>query len=199
MHGISESKKLFDKAAGEMLPAWEDLCATSVIMDVPKGEEIFALGQWQPYIYVVRSGIVKLSYRNEEGEEWIKAFVGEGDFFACPSVIIAGQPTDFCAYALADACIERLDYATLQALNVRYPAWQKATRSFMELHIFRKEKRERELLTMTAEKRYRAFLSANPALAGRLQQRDIAHFLGITPEALSRIRKRLRGEAELLS
>lgn len=192
MHGISESKKLFHHAAGEDLPAWEELCATSAILKVLKGEEIFVLGQWQPYVYVVRSGIVKLSYRNEEGEEWVKAFVGEGDFFACPSVIIASLPTDFCAYALEDACIERLDYATLQALTARYPAWQKATRSFMELHIFRKERRERELLTMTPQKRYQAFLAGNAALAGRLQQRDIAHFLGITPEALCRIRKRLR-------
>ncbi|MDE2430636.1 MAG: Crp/Fnr family transcriptional regulator, partial [Burkholderiales bacterium] len=67
-----------------------------------------------------------------------------------------------------------------------------AIRQLLEWHIVRKEQRERELLTMTPEQRYQAFLTSYPQLSSRIQLRDVAHYLGVTPEALSRIRKRLR-------
>ena len=54
----------------------------------------------------------------------------------------------------------------------------------------KKERREREFLTESAEERYRMLLERSPALFDKVTQKDIARYLGITPVALSRIRKR---------
>ena len=54
-----------------------------------------------------------------------------------------------------------------------------------------KEKRERELLLLDAESRYRIFLEEFPNLEKRVKQHMIASYLGITPERLSRIRKNM--------
>ncbi|MDO8652767.1 MAG: Crp/Fnr family transcriptional regulator [Undibacterium sp.] len=189
---MQQTQLLLEKAAGVALPEWDVLKATFQLRHIDKGADVFSVGEWQPYVYVVRSGSVKLSYLSEDGQEWIKSFIVDGDFFACPNVLTAGLKTDYFASALEDCCIEQVDYASLRQLTERHPDWQKAIRQLLEWHIVRKEQRERELLTMTPEERYLSFLDTYPLLSARIQLRDVAHYLGVTPEALSRIRKRLR-------
>ncbi|MEB0137588.1 MULTISPECIES: Crp/Fnr family transcriptional regulator [unclassified Undibacterium] len=183
---------LMEHAAGCVLPDWETLLPACQVHRFAKGSDVFAAGQWQPYVYVLRSGIVKLTYLSEAGQEWIKSFIGAGDFFACPNVLIAGLKTDYFATAIEDCEIEQVDYAAVKLLIERYPAWQTAIRHLLSAHIVRKEQRERELLTMAPEARYLSFLHSYPHMAARIQLRDLAHYLGVTPEALSRIRKRLQ-------
>jgi CRP-like cAMP-binding protein len=189
---MQNTRLLLETAADQALPDWDLLAPTYQLGQFAKGSDIFAPGEWQPFVYVLRQGLVKLSYTNEQGEEWIKSFIGEGDFFACPNVLIAGLKTDYGAVALEDCLVEQVDYAAMSQLMALHPAWQRAIRQLLEIHIVRKEQRERELLTMRPEERYQSFLQTYPALARRIQVRDIAHYLGVTPEALSRIRKRLR-------
>jgi CRP-like cAMP-binding protein len=58
-----------------------------------------------------------------------------------------------------------------------------------------KERRERELLTQSAEARYQALLEDSPKLLDKVKQKDIARYLGITPVALSRIRGRSKSRS----
>ena len=60
-----------------------------------------------------------------------------------------------------------------------------------QLYGARKEKRERELLTLSPEERYRSFSHEYPMLSSRIPQKDIARYLGVTPVGLCRIKKRL--------
>ncbi|MBL4788193.1 MAG: hypothetical protein JKY60_03815, partial [Kordiimonadaceae bacterium] len=57
----------------------------------------------------------------------------------------------------------------------------------------KKERREYELLCLSAEQRYRLLLERQPDLVSKIKQQDIALYLGITPVALSRIKKRMQG------
>jgi len=181
-----------ERAAGEALPEWEVLNASFQLLYIAKGQDIFAADEWQPHIYVVRSGIVKLTYLSEDGHEWIKSFIGEGDFFACPNVLIAGLRTDYFATAVEECEIEQIDSVSMKRLTDAYPVWQRAIRQLLEWHIVRKDLRERELLTMSPEARYQSFLKTYPTVAARIQLKDVAQYLGVTAEALSRIRKRLQ-------
>ncbi len=185
--------RLMEQAAGCALPAGAQLQQAVSLRKIQKGQQVFSAGEWQPYVYVVSKGIFKLTYLSENGQEWIKSFIGEAGFFACPNVLISGLKTDFFVTAIEDSQIEQVDYALLKSLAETYPEWQKAIRGLLESHIVRKEQRERELLTMTPDARYLSFLQHYPEVAARIQLRDLAHYLGVTPEALSRIRKRLHG------
>ena len=55
----------------------------------------------------------------------------------------------------------------------------------------KKERREFELLCLSAEERYKLLLERSPDIAKNVTQNDISRYLGITPVALSRIRKRM--------
>ena len=94
--------------------------------------------------------------------------------------------------AMTDLALEQIPYVTLREFGDRHIAWQRALRVGIERYGARKEKRERELLTLTPEQRYGRFLEEEPALAARIPQKDLALYLGITPVALSRIRGRLQ-------
>lgn len=63
----------------------------------------------------------------------------------------------------------------------------------------RKEAREEMLLCQSPEQSYRNFLLQNEELAKRLPQGDIARYLGITPVAFSRIKRRISTSPTLLS
>ena len=54
----------------------------------------------------------------------------------------------------------------------------------------KKEKREFELLCLTAEQRYRDIANNAPSLLEKITQNDLARYLGVTPVGLSRIKKR---------
>ncbi len=192
---LRQTRLLMSGAAGTELSGWDTLESTAQIRRFLRTQEIFGSGEWQPYIYVIRTGIVKLSYLDETGEEWIKSFIGEGGFFACPAVIISGGTTDYFAVAVEDVELEQLRYPELKKLAEQNSEWAKAIRVLLETHILKKEQRERELLTMAPDARYGSFLQHNPDIVKRLQIRDVAKYLGITPEALSRIRTRIKHKA----
>ena len=68
-------------------------------------------------------------------------------------------------------------------------------RRVAEQHFVLKERREQEVLELSAEERLVKFWEEHPHLKGRIPQRDVAAYLGITEVALSRIMSRRRKRA----
>ncbi|MDT9000151.1 Crp/Fnr family transcriptional regulator [Paucibacter sp. APW11] len=188
-----------DSAALRLLGALagQDLTLGSAMPSVQRvrvaaGAELFGAEQLHPYVYVVRSGLLKLHYLRADGQEWIKSFSHEGMFFGSLAALSAGGRSSFSVSAIEASELERLDYRELEALAAREPAWLLALYRAMQRFAALKEQRELELLTLTPPERYAAFLAAEPGLAERIPLKDLARFLGITPVSLSRIRARRR-------
>jgi CRP-like cAMP-binding protein len=183
---------LLETLAGEPLPEWERFARDVRSRRMAAGEALFHADQAWPWLAVVTSGVAKLVYPREDGGERIKSFIAEGGFFASLAALTPRGRTTFAAVAMTDLGIEQIPYVTLREFGDRHIAWQRALRVGIERYGARKEKRERELLTLTPEQRYGRFLLEEPALAARIPQKDLALYLGITPVALSRIRARLQ-------
>ena len=185
---------LLETLAGETLPDWERFARDVRVRRLAAGETVFQADQAWPWLAVVTAGVAKLVYPREDGGERIKSFIAEGGFFASLAALAPRGRTTFAAVAMTDLAIEQIPYVTLREFGDRHIAWQRALRVGIEHYGARKEKRERELLTLTPEQRYGRFLLEEPALAARIPQKDLALYLGITPVALSRIRGRLQRE-----
>jgi CRP-like cAMP-binding protein len=142
-------------------------------------------------IFVLVAGLVKLSYRTPDGDEWIKSFiVDDGLFGADPSA------DDVSAIRYAATAIEAVQYVRLSrawvaAALASDPRLMRLFADFSAWVLRRKQVREEMLLCLSAEDRYRQLLATEPALAARLMQADIARYIGITPIALSRIKRRV--------
>lgn len=185
------SKSLLQRLAGAPLPEWDTFAATVRRRELAAGDTLFRAETPWPWLAVVTRGLFKLVYGRADGGERIKSFIAEGGFFASLAGLGPGGRTTFAAIAMEPAHVEQLSYERLREFGDRHVAWQRALRAGIELYGARKEKRERELLTLTPGERYRLFLDEEPQLAARVPQKDLALYLGITPVALSRIRGRL--------
>jgi CRP-like cAMP-binding protein len=187
-------QRVFEQVAAESLSHWTELDSGLSIVNVRQGDYLFRSDTAQPYVFCIVSGLVKMFYDTQDGDEWIKAFAHEYMFFASIQALQAGGCASFSVQALEPTRVIRIEYAALERLAAAHIAWQKLLTNGFKLYGARKEQRERELLMLTAEQRYKIFFQSNPQLGQRLLQKDIAAYIRITPVALSRIRKR-NGEA----
>ncbi|WP_276371520.1 Crp/Fnr family transcriptional regulator [Chryseolinea sp. H1M3-3] len=93
--------------------------------------------------------------------------------------------------ALEDTVVLRITYNDLIDLYVKAPKFDRIFRVLLENHFMQQQDRIGQLFSSTAEERYQLFLETYPHLLNRLSQVQIASYLGVTPEFLSRIRARI--------
>ena len=82
------------------------------------------------------------------------------------------------------------NFLQYQKLYDSHPCWERIARICLENHFIEREKREYQLLMMNAQERYEQFLISYSDCIDMLPNKDIASFLGITPEAFSRLKKK---------
>jgi CRP-like cAMP-binding protein len=157
-----------------------------------KGRSIENPPDASPRVVIVTSGLVKLSFITPEGDERIKAFIGaHGLFDQCD---IEDEPV------IEATCIEATQITALPLSWVRSlasacPEVQHAIDGFWLWLSAKKRVRESALLCSSPLQRYLALQAAEPALFSRLSQGDIARYVGITPIAFSRLKRRLQAQA----
>ena len=93
-------------------------------------------------------------------------------------------------------CVERTSLAILNAqkeeeLYKRFPRFETFCRTGMEQMMGAKQDQMASFIGMKPEQRYEQLLQERPGLLNRVPQYQLASYLGISPETLSRIRKRL--------
>lgn len=168
-----------------------DRLATSVrTMTLAARQAAFHEDEACPRVFVVRTGLFKQLYTAEAGHEWVKSFAREGEAFACP-VALGGGRTTFASVAIEPSVVEIVEWREIEARGATDPAWQKAIRHAFQFLAELKVRRERDLLMMTAEQLYRQFVASSPDLVGRVPQKDLAAYLGVTAVGLNRIIKRV--------
>lgn len=158
---------------------------------IRKGEVFIREGEIPRHFAFVNEGLFRYFYLSEDGKELTKGFFSEGAFLSSYSAMIAQRTSYFTIEALEDAEVLSIDYQQWEILRAQHPAWNELLVAVLEKAFMKKEERERQLLLYDAEKRYEIFLEQYPGLIHRVNQRLIASYLGITPVALSRTRKKM--------
>jgi CRP-like cAMP-binding protein len=159
------------------------------VLSLKKGSNFIDHGTVPRRIAFVSSGLFRYYYIDEKGNEYTKGFFPELSFITSYTAMIKNKPSHYTIEALEDSQIVAFDYHDWQALYKGHPCWSALLVSLLEKGFSKKENRERELLLFDAEARYRSFLNEYPHLETRIKQHQVASYLGITPVALSRIRK----------
>ncbi|TAG12544.1 MAG: Crp/Fnr family transcriptional regulator [Rhodobacterales bacterium] len=159
------------------------------VRDLAKGDAAFAPGDDSGDVYLLLSGLVRLVYATETGDAWIKSFIIDCGVFSGRGAAEAGE--GYGAEAVERSRFVRLPRGLVEAAVAEDAGVRAAYAAFSAWVLARKQAREAALLTMTAEARLRAILAAAPEIAARLPQGDIARFIGVTPVAFSRIKRRV--------
>jgi len=161
------------------------------IKRIRKGEIILSEGQQAKTIAFVKSGLFRYYYVDKKGNEFTKDFFVENSVLVSYNSIIEKRGSYFTIQALENSEIEIIDYIKSQKLFTEHPCWNKFLVVQLQKALLMKTEREREFLLFDAEQRYRVFLQRFPKLDIRVKQHIIASYLRITPESLSRIRRKM--------
>jgi CRP-like cAMP-binding protein len=169
----------------------EKLRAISKVKSVLKGYHFIREGQVPSKFAFVGKGLFRYYYTDKKGNELTKGFFPENSFITAYSAIVKGIGSYYNIEALEDSDIVIIDFEKWKVLASRHSSWNLFLISLLEKGYLKKEKREREFLLFDAEERYKSFLEEYPHLEIRIKQHHIASYLGITPVALSRVRKKM--------
>lgn len=159
---------------------------------VAKGRFVLRQGDCSDRFFVVRQGLLKAFYQTFDGREFTKSFIREHECIASMQVLVAGNPSPFNLMTLEDSRLLEVPGTLLLERIKKDTAATAGLNTLLTELAMKKERREYELLCLSAEERYRRFCDREPALVKRLSQGEVARYLGITPVALSRIRHRSR-------
>jgi len=155
-----------------------------------KGQHIFRQGDKNDCLYYVSTGLLKAYYVSHQGKENIKSFIKKNNVIGSLSAAHKGQACTFNLIALEDVVLFRFKFEQLfTAAHQSHEVAKQLIDTLLSLSM-KKEQREYEFLMLSAEQRYMSFVKQEPELAQQLTQNDVARYLGITPVALSRIKKR---------
>ena len=155
------------------------------------GAALFRPNDLDAGIHYLQRGLVRYFYLTEDGRAKNHTFAAEGNLVGCLPVFVGAGPCTFTVEALEPTRTLLIPSRVVREFDNRHDCWGRFKLRLMEHVALRKTAREAELLMDSAEERYRRFLAQFGALAGRLPQFHIATYLGITPVALSRIRRRI--------
>ncbi|RYD58165.1 MAG: Crp/Fnr family transcriptional regulator [Sphingobacteriales bacterium] len=155
-----------------------------------KGEIITPYDKVESCVYFLKSGIVEFTIEWAD-EEKIIDFYLPGNFIAAYTSFLTQQASDVQIRALADCETEIITYQELQQAYTTSVAANRMGRFATEAAYLSKVKREKDFLTKTAEERYVDMLEYRPELIAMLPINKIARYLGIHPESLSRIRRKI--------
>lgn len=142
-------------------------------------------------IGIIKQGLFRYYYLTSEGKEHTKVFMTQGDVVNSYTAMVSNSPSYFFIEAIEDSMVIEIKYDQWVKIRNNDNKWDKLLIAFLEKGYAMKEKREREFLQLSAENRYKQFLKDYPDLKNRVKQHMIASYLGITPIALSRIRKKM--------
>jgi CRP/FNR family transcriptional regulator, anaerobic regulatory protein len=140
--------------------------------------------------FVVR-GCLRLYKVDNEGSYHILQFATENYWIQDLASFHQRKPAVLNIDALEDTMVLRITHSDLIDLYLKSPKFDRIFRVLLENHFMHQQERMAQLFSSTAEERYQSFLETYPHLLTRLSQVQIAAYLGVTPEFLSRIRGRM--------
>lgn len=135
-------------------------------------------------------GIFRVFCLTESGNDNTLVFRDENKFLSAYSSFLENVKSKYSFQALEDSTLLYISLKDYIELSAEHICWQIITTKYSQMLFVEKEKRETEFLCDDAKTRYNNFIINFPGLAKRIPQCYIASYLGITPETLSRIRKK---------
>lgn len=160
------------------------------IQSIPKNHILLQEGEISQEFYFMVKGCVRLYY-NAKDEEKTAYFYTENMFVSSYQSFTKQIPAKHNLAAVEDSDLIVFDIASVSAFTNFSPKFEFLARVMMEEELAMYQQIISSFVVHNAEERYLNLIKEQPELLRRIPQHQIATFLGITPETLSRIRRRI--------
>lgn len=156
-----------------------------------KSTPILKVNEVEEYIYFMKSGSVRFYIPRENEDDLTFGFAFEDEFVSAYDSFLSGEPCEYQLETITETTVLRLSKENLTKLYENTNFGNPLGRIIAESLFIKKKDREMSLLMRTAGQRYSDLFSSHPKLIKEIPLKYIASYIGITPQALSRIRSRI--------
>ena len=156
---------------------------------VLKKKFLLHVGKQCTSINYVHSGILRSYCHDKDLHERVIMFAAQDWWITDIHGFATGKPAIVNIQAIEDSVIFELQKDDLDKLYINIPKFERVFRILMQNSYIREQLRTTQNLTLTSEERYINFVAKYPHVYQRVPLKQIASYLGITPEFLSVIRK----------
>lgn len=139
----------------------------------------------------VNKGCLRRYFIDNNGFEHIVTFATETWWTSDLYSFLTQTPATFSIDALEDTEVLQISKLDLEKLYEKVPKFERFFRIMFQNAFVAYQQRMIQSLSFTAEERYLFFINKYPHLEQRISQKQIAYYLGMTPEFLSMIRRKI--------
>jgi len=165
------------------------ILSLDLFRSVKKGTTLLKEGQQSNESYFVLKGCIRIYYLID-GEEKTTAFYTEMDALT-PHCVINNTPSDYFISCVEDSILTVSNADMEAAINTKFPKFELMCRKLSEELLAKQQIVFDEFKTSSPEQRYMNLLQKRPDLIQRVPQHQLASYLGIKPQSLSRLRARI--------
>lgn len=165
------------------------IVSLDIFHSVKKGTILLKEGQKSKESYFVLKGCIR-TYYEIDAEEKTTAFYTEMEALT-PPCVISKMPSDYYVSCIED-CILLISNSDMEAeVNAKFPKFESLCKKLSEELLAKERMDFDEFKTSSPEQRYLNLLEKRPDLIQRVPQHQLASYLGIQPQSLSRLRARI--------
>lgn len=165
------------------------IISTDIFRSVKKGTILLKEGQKSKESYFVLKGCIR-TYYVLDGDEKTTAFYTEMEAFT-PPCVINKTPSEYYVACTEDSIITVSDADMEVEINSKFPKFEIMCRMLSEELLAKERIDFDEFKTSSPEQRYLNLIQKRPELIQRVPQHQLASYLGIKPQSLSRLRARI--------
>ncbi|MDE7119634.1 MAG: Crp/Fnr family transcriptional regulator [Muribaculaceae bacterium] len=189
---LSEILTIYHNIDEDSVRALSDCCHTALFA---KGEEIVAQGSPSDSLFLVKSGVFRVSSVIDGVEDTI-CFGHDGDAFLSFHSFYAHEPAQLACVALTPLEAYRIRFSDLETLMARSPQIMMCINRMLVEELYLLERRYVYFGAKDAYSRYKTFVAARPDIMRHVPVKYVAQYLKVRPETLYRIRARFVREGD---
>jgi CRP-like cAMP-binding protein len=158
---------------------------------IKKNDYLLREGEVCGNVYFLISGFLRMYFIDLKGNEINYRFTDKNNFLVDFQSFLTQKPSRFFWQAMQDSELLVLPYQQIQNAYATSPIWNSFGRCIAEQVYLQLNERVEMLLFMNPEERYLHLMNTNSKLFEQVSLSHLSSYLGIKPESLSRLRKRL--------
>jgi|TARA_B110000971_G_C19880706_1_gene440580 CRP-like cAMP-binding protein len=189
---MQQIKSYLDQIASISSSDWDFFTSKLQKRIIPKKSVFLKINEIENQISFITSGVVRLFIPKEDLEKEITfGFSFKNQFVSAYDSFLTQTPSAYQLQALSETTLLSISHSDLQLVYSTTQIGNLVGRLTAERLFLIKSKREQNLLNLTAEERYLRLFKERPELLNVIPLKYISSYIGVTAQALSRIRKRL--------
>lgn len=152
---------------------------------------ILNAGEISKYSYFVNSGLLRSFNINDNIVEHVMSFACEGWWIGDMYSLISQKPGNLFIEVMEDSEVVALSRENQEQLYLEIPKFERFFRILIQNSLVANQERLMDNLSLTAEERFDKFCKKHPGLIQKVPQKQIASFIGVTPEFFSKMKARM--------